>query len=129
MLGLAYRIWNNASGVLKGGAAGTGIDLCGAGGDDGPAPPEVKEGGGPAATVCGHPAVVITGDHKLTRRGGGQRAGHLPAGDSALTGETWISMPQEMLEPMWSSFGLCPGLPEHKMRIVKAWQKPERWWP
>ena len=68
--------------------------------------------------------VMITGDHKLTAVAIAKELDMFQPGNSALTGEDLDFMPQEMLEQEIDTFSVYARVtPEHKMRIVQAWQK------
>ena len=68
--------------------------------------------------------VMITGDHKLTAVAIAKELDIFRAGDLAITGEDLDFMPQELLEQDVDKFSVYARVsPEHKMRIVKAWQK------
>ncbi len=68
--------------------------------------------------------VMITGDHKLTAVAIAKELDIFKDGDLAITGEDLDFMPQEMLEQDVDKFAVYARVsPEHKMRIVKAWQK------
>lgn len=68
--------------------------------------------------------VMITGDHKLTAVAIAKELNIFRPGDLAITGEDLDFMPQELLEQDVEKFTVYARVsPEHKMRIVKAWQK------
>lgn len=68
--------------------------------------------------------VMITGDHKLTAVAIAKELEIFRPGDLAITGEDLDFMPQELLEQDVERFAVYARVsPEHKMRIVKAWQK------
>ncbi len=67
--------------------------------------------------------VMITGDHKLTAVAIAKELDIFREGDLAITGEDLDFMPQEVLEQDVHKFSVYARVsPEHKMRIVKAWQ-------
>ena len=67
--------------------------------------------------------VMITGDHKLTALAVARELDMLRPGDLAITGEDLDFMPQELLEQDVERFTVYARVtPEHKMRIVRAWQ-------
>ena len=71
--------------------------------------------------------VMITGDHKLTAVAIARELDIYRPGDLAITGEDLDFMPQELLEQDVDKFSVYARVsPEHKMRIVKAWQKKGR---
>ncbi len=68
--------------------------------------------------------VMITGDHKLTAVAIAKELDIFRPGDLAITGEDLDFMPQELLEQDVDKFAVYARVsPEHKMRIVRAWQK------
>jgi len=68
--------------------------------------------------------VMITGDHKATAVAVAQQLDIFRPGDLALTGSDLDFMPQEMLEADIEKFSVFARVtPEHKLRIVRAWQK------
>ena len=68
--------------------------------------------------------VMITGDHKLTAVAIARELDIFRPGNLAITGEDLDFMPQELLEQDVDKFSVYARVsPEHKMRIVKAWQK------
>ena len=68
--------------------------------------------------------VMITGDHKLTAVAIARELDIFRSGDLAITGEDLDFLPQELLEQDVDKFAVYARVsPEHKMRIVKAWQK------
>ena len=67
--------------------------------------------------------VMITGDHKLTALAVAKELDIFRPGDLAITGEDLDFMPQEVLEQDVERFSVYARVsPEHKMRIVRAWQ-------
>lgn len=83
---------------------------------------EVKE----AVAQCydaGIRPVMITGDHKLTAVAIAKELTIFRSGDLAMTGSELDMMPQEILEEEVEKYSVYARVsPEHKMRIVKAWQ-------
>ena len=81
----------------------------------------------PAVAQCyaaGIRPVMITGDHKLTAVAIAKELDIFRPGDLAITGEDLDFMPQELLEQEVDKFSVYARVsPEHKMRIVQAWQK------
>lgn len=71
--------------------------------------------------------VMITGDHKATAMAVARQLDIFREGDLALTGADLDFMPQEMLEADIEKFSVFARVtPEHKLRIVRAWQKRGR---
>ena len=88
-----------------------------------PPRPEVK-GAVARCFTAGIRPVMITGDHRLTALAVARQLELLRPGDVAITGEELDFMPQDMLEREVERFSVYARVtPEHKMRIVKAWQK------
>lgn len=84
---------------------------------------EVKE----AVARChqaGVRPVMITGDHRATAVAIAKELDIYREGELAITGAELDFMPQSMLEEDIERFSVFARVsPEHKMRIVKAWQK------
>ena len=100
-----------------------GLTFCGLVGMIDPPRQEVK-GAVAACYDAGIRPVMITGDHKLTAVAIARELDIFRDGDLALTGEDLDFMPQELLEQEVHRFSVYARVsPEHKMRIVKAWQK------
>ena len=101
----------------------TGLTFVGLVGMIDPPRPEVRD----AVARCraaGIRPVMITGDHKLTAVAIAGELGIFRPGDLAVTGADLDFMPQELLEQDVDKFSVYARVsPEHKMRIVKAWQK------
>lgn len=88
-----------------------------------PPRPEVKA----AVAQCyaaGIRPVMITGDHRLTAVAIAKELDIFRSGDLAISGEELDFMPQTMLEEEIEKISVYARVsPEHKMRIVKAWQR------
>ncbi len=88
-----------------------------------PPRPEVKE----AVAKChlaGVRPVMITGDHRATALAIAKELDIARPGDWTATGAELDFMPQEVLEADIEKFAVFARVsPEHKMRIVQAWQK------
>jgi len=84
---------------------------------------EAKE----AVSKCkraGIKTVMITGDHKITAIAIAKELGILEKDDEAVTGAELEKMSQEDLEKNVKNYSVYARVsPEHKVRIVKAWQK------
>ena len=101
----------------------TGLTLVGLVGMIDPPRLEVKDAVG-QCYAAGIRPVMITGDHKLTAVAIARELDIFRPGDLAITGEDLDFMPQELLEQDVDKFAVYARVsPEHKMRIVKAWQK------
>ncbi|MDR2606603.1 MAG: cation-translocating P-type ATPase, partial [Oscillospiraceae bacterium] len=87
-----------------------------------PPRPEVKD----AVAVCrraGIKPVMITGDHVLTASAIGKQLGILESGDKTITGSELDRMDKSELERNIFNYSVFARVsPEHKVRIVKAFQ-------
>ena len=73
---------------------------------------------------AGIKTVMITGDHKITAIAIAKKLGILENEDEAITGLELEAMSQEELEKNIRKYSVYARVsPEHKVRIVKAWQK------
>ena len=73
---------------------------------------------------AGIKTVMITGDHKITATAIAKKLGILENEDEALTGAELEKMTDEELEKNVRKYSVYARVsPEHKVRIVKAWQK------
>ena len=86
-----------------------------------------REGVKEAVRDCrnaGIKTVMITGDHIYTAKAIAKELDILKAGDKAITGAELDKMTQTQLERDIKSYSVFARVtPEHKVRIVKAWQK------
>ena len=74
--------------------------------------------------TAGIKSVMITGDHKITATAIAKKLGILENEDEAITGLELERMSQEELEKNVRKYSVYARVsPEHKVRIVKAWQK------
>ena len=74
--------------------------------------------------MAGVRPVMITGDHRATALAVARELDIARPGDWTVTGPELDFMPQEMLEEEIEHFSVFARVsPEHKMRIVQAWQK------
>ena len=84
---------------------------------------EVKD----AVAKCkeaGIKTVMITGDHKITATAIAKSLGILENEDEAITGQELENITDEELEKNVKNYSVYARVsPEHKVRIVKAWQK------
>jgi len=87
-----------------------------------PARPEVLD----AVAKCnsaGIRAVMITGDHKITALAIAQKIGIFKEGDLAITGSELEKLDEKEFYDNVASYSVYARVaPEHKVRIVKAWQ-------
>ena len=73
---------------------------------------------------AGIKTVMITGDHKITATAIAKALGIMEEGDEAITGAKLEDMSDEELEKRVRKIAVYARVsPEHKVRIVKAWQK------
>ncbi len=74
--------------------------------------------------TAGIKTVMITGDHKITATAIAKKLGILEKEEEAITGLELEKMSDEELEKKVRQFSVYARVsPEHKVRIVKAWQK------
>ena len=122
VLGVAYKDLAMLPRELNSAALEQGLTFVGLIGMIDPPRPEVRT----AVEQCyaaGIKPVMITGDHKLTAVAIARELNIYRPGDLALTGEDLDFLPQEVLEQEVEKFSVYARVsPEHKMRIVKAWQ-------
>ena len=121
VLGVAYKDLEGPPGRVDG-SLEQGLTFVGLLGMMDPPRPEVRR----AVERCFHAGVrpvMITGDHKLTAVAVAKELGICREGDRALTGEDLDFLPQQALEEEVDKFAVYARVsPEHKLRIVKAWQ-------
>ena len=74
--------------------------------------------------TAGIKTVMITGDHKITATAIAKKLGILEKEEEAIIGAELEKMTQEQLEKNVRQYSVYARVsPEHKVRIVKAWQK------
>ncbi len=74
--------------------------------------------------TAGIKTVMITGDHKITATAIAKKLGILENEEEAITGTELENMTDEYLEKNIRKYSVYARVsPEHKVRIVKAWQK------
>ena len=74
--------------------------------------------------TAGIKVVMITGDHKITATAIAKKLGILENEDEAITGSELEQMTDKELEKNIRKYSVYARVsPEHKVRIVKAWQK------
>ena len=86
-----------------------------------------REGVKEAVRTCkkaGIKTVMITGDHIATAKAIAKDLGILNTGEKAITGNELDKISEKQLEKTISEYSVFARVtPEHKVRIVKAWQK------
>lgn len=86
-----------------------------------------REGVKEAVRTCKHAGiktVMITGDHIATAKAIATELNILGPSDKAITGKELDEIPQNKLEKEIKDYSVFARVtPEHKVRIVKAWQK------
>lgn len=88
-----------------------------------PARPEVIEAVS-KCTAAGIRPVMITGDHKITAMAIAREIGIFREGDIAVTGTELEKINDEELDKNVDKYSVYARVaPEHKVRIVRAWQK------
>ena len=123
VLGVAYKdIDAIPEGELTSEELESGLTFVGLVGMIDPPRMEVKQ----AVAECygaGIRPVMITGDHKLTAVAIAKELDIFRDGDQAITGEDLDAMDQPTLEKNVEKYAVYARVsPEHKMRIVQAWQ-------
>ena len=122
VLGVAYKDVDEVPDELTTDTLETGLTFVGLVGMIDPPRMEVKQ----AVAECyaaGIRPVMITGDHKLTAVAIARELDIFRQGDLAITGADLDAMSQETLERDVERYAVYARVsPEHKMRIVQAWQ-------
>ncbi|MEG0943710.1 MAG: cation-translocating P-type ATPase [Angelakisella sp.] len=100
-----------------------GLTFCGLTGMIDPPRDEVRD----AVAVCrkaGIRPIMITGDHEATAVAIAKNLGILDAGGKAITGAALEKLSDEVFDKTVQEYSVYARVaPEHKVRIVKAWQK------
>lgn len=81
------------------------------------------------AKAAGIRPLMITGDHKITAKAIAQRLGIIEPGDDegAITGQELNNLSDEELKDQVDKYSVYARVaPEHKVRIVKAWQAHDK---
>ncbi len=122
VLAMAYKDYHEAPQQVTIGQIENGLTFIGLLGMIDPARPEVAD----AVARCnaaGIRPVMITGDHKSTALAIAREIGIYREGDVAITGTELEKLSDEELEKSVRRFSVYARVaPEHKVRIVKAWQ-------
>jgi len=123
VIAVARRELNLLPPGLEPAAVESGLTFLGLFGLMDPPRPEVRR----AVEQChraGVRPVMITGDHRATACAVARELDILRPGDWTVTGAELDFMPQQTLEEDITRFSVFARVsPEHKMRIVRAWQK------
>ena len=91
-----------------------------------PPRPEAKEAVRQAGRA-GIKTVMITGDHPVTAQAIAEEIGILHLGEQVITGPELERMTDAELENRLEAISVCARVsPEHKIRIVEAWQRKGR---
>ncbi len=79
------------------------------------------------AISAGIKPIMITGDHKVTATAIARKIGIFKEGDMALTGQELDQISDEKLDTILEKISVYARVsPEHKIRIVDAWQKKKQ---
>jgi Ca2+-transporting ATPase len=122
VLAMAYKDLPEAPQKVTIGELENGLIFIGLLGMIDPARPEVLDAVARCNTAGIRP-VMITGDHKSTALAIAREIGIYKDGDTAITGSELEKLSDEELRDTVSGFSVYARVaPEHKVRIVKAWQ-------
>ncbi len=122
VLAMAYKDLPEAPQKVTIGELENGLIFIGLLGMIDPARPEVLEAVAKCNTAGIRP-VMITGDHKTTALAIAREIGIYKDGDIAITGSELEKLSDEELNETVSRYSVYARVaPEHKVRIVKAWQ-------
>ncbi len=122
VLAMAYKDCPEAPQQVTIGELESGLVFTGLLGMIDPARPEVLDAVAKCNTAGIRP-VMITGDHKSTALAIAREIGIFRDGDIAITGADLEKLPQEEFSENVSKYSVYARVaPEHKVRIVKAWQ-------
>lgn len=123
VLGVAYKYLENLPAKLDQEVVENNMTFVGLIGMIDPPRPGVKE----AINTCrkaGIKTVMITGDHIATAKSIAKELNILKNGEKAITGQELDQMTDETLKDEIKNASVFARVsPEHKVRIVKAWQK------
>ena len=120
VLGFAYKNFNNDKIVLEDENDLTFVGLVSL-----MDPPRVESKDAVAkCRIAGIKPVMITGDHVVTARSIARQIGIYEEGDYSIDGQQLTAMSDEELDEKLTKISVYARVaPEHKIRIVKAWQK------
>ena len=129
VLGYAYRPLTDAESQSADPAAvEQSLIFIGLSGMIDPPRPEVKAAI-QEAKEAGIRSLMITGDHKITARAIAERLGIIEPGDEAgaITGQELNELSDQELKDQVAQYSVYARVaPEHKVRIVKAWQAHDK---
>jgi len=122
VLGMAYKDLDDLNYADKEKELENGLIFVGLVGMIDPPRPEAKE----AIKICqraGIKPIMITGDHKITAVAIARQLGILKSDEEAITGVELDRLSDEEFKERVKDFSVYARVsPEHKVRIVKAWQ-------
>ncbi|HPF01949.1 MAG TPA: calcium-translocating P-type ATPase, PMCA-type [Bacteroidales bacterium] len=122
VLAMAYKDLSQKPGKINTGEIEKDLIFTGFLGMRDPARAEVKDAVARCSTAGIRP-VMITGDHKATAMAIARETGILREGDLAITGSELELIEEEEFRRNVSRYSVYARVaPEHKVRIVKAWQ-------
>lgn len=122
VLAVAYRIWDTVPVLLEASEVEKDMTFVGLVGMIDPPRPEVKVAI-EEAKQGGIRTVMITGDHVTTAKAIAMDLGILEEGQKAITGTELSAMSEEELARNLEKISVYARVaPEHKVRIVSAWQ-------
>lgn len=122
VLGVATRTWDAMPEEITSELVETDMTFIGLVGMIDPARPEVK-GAISLAKQAGVRTIMITGDHITTATAIAKELGILNGDERAITGNELNLLSQEELQKDIESYSVYARVaPEHKVRIVNAWQ-------
>jgi Ca2+-transporting ATPase len=125
VLAVACKDYRQKPGAVDVNELEKGLSFIGMTGMIDPARPEVIEAVAKCNTA-GIRTVMITGDHKITAMAIAREIGIFRDGDLAITGNELAKIPDEEFEAQVKNYSVYARVaPEHKVRIVKAWQKQD----
>lgn len=122
VLGVAIRKWDQLPSTLDSDTVEQNLTFCGLCGMIDPPREEAKEAIA-QAKKGGIRTIMITGDHVITAQAIARNLGILEEGQMALSGPELGQMSDEELHEKIDQISVYARVaPEHKVRIVKAWQ-------
>lgn len=122
VLAIAYKDIDSLPGEINDKTVENNLIFIGLMGMIDPARPEVVEAVKKCKTAGIRP-IMITGDHKVTAVAIADEIGIFNEGDKAVTGTDLVNITDESLERDIDDYSVYARVaPEHKVRIVKAWQ-------